>query len=147
MHPPVGDNKTLIAPFAPQNIGDQLIVVVAPNAVDQIIAGHEAQGVGFLYADFKALEVDFPLCPLGQPGVALVAAGFLVVAGIVLGAGGHALTLDTPHHGGGDFAGEQGVFGVVFKVPSAQGVAVDVHAGAEQHLASLGKHLLAHQGV
>ena len=116
---------------------------MAPHAVDFVVAGHDILGLALGNADFKALQIDFPQGPLGHLGIVVGAVGLLVVAGKVLGAGGDAVLLQAADHGGAGLAAYQGVLGEVLKVPAAQGVAVDVHAGAQEHIAALHHHLTA----
>ena len=41
-HPPVGDDTAVKVPFTPQDGGDKVIVVVAPDAVDFVVTGDTA---------------------------------------------------------------------------------------------------------
>src|SRR5699024_1141046 len=59
-HPPVGHHAALIAPLAPEDGGAQVVVVVAPHAVDLVVAGHDGVGGGLFHADLEALQVDLP---------------------------------------------------------------------------------------
>src|SRR5699024_5634540 len=68
-HPPVGDDNALVAPLAAQHGGAQVVVVVAPYAVDFVVAGHDILGLALGDADFKALQIDFPQGPLGHLGI------------------------------------------------------------------------------
>ena len=52
--------------------------------------------------------------------------------------------LDAPGGGRRDLAGEQRVFRVVFKGPSAERVAVEIHAGAEDHAVAVSRQLFPH---
>ena len=100
-------------------------------------------GCGLLDADLKALQIDLPQSPLGHLGVVVLPVGLLVVAGKVLGAGGDAVLLDAPNHRAGSFARQQGILGEVLEIPTAQGIAVDVHPGPQQHVAAFLDHLTA----
>ncbi len=51
----------------------------------------------------------------------------------MLDAGADPLGLDTVDEGRGQLAAEQRILGEILEVPPAQGVAFDVHPGAEQH--------------
>ena len=144
LHPPVGDHAAVKAPFVPEDGFHQLVMVVAPDTVDQIVAGHDGLGIGFLDADLEALQIDLPEGTLGEDTVILVPIGLLVVAGEVLGAGSGTDGLDAPDEGGGDPAGEQGIFGEVFKIPAAEDIAVDIHTGSQQNITAAGDHFLCH---
>ena len=52
----------------------------------------------------------------------------------MLGAGGHAIALDSLHIAGGHFAGKVGIFGEIFKIAAAEGAALDVEAWAQHHM-------------
>ena len=120
-HPPVGHHAALIAPLAPQNRGAKVIVIVAPNPVDLVVAGHDVLGPALLYADLKAFEIDLPQGPLGQAGIVKGRLVSWLLQAKCLGQAGDAVFLNAPHHGGGNFPGDQGVLGEILKVPAAQG--------------------------
>ena len=131
LHPPVGDDAAIKAPFVPEDGFYQLVMIVAPDTVDLVVAGHQGQRLSFLHADLKTLQVNFPQGPLREDTVVLVPVGLLIVAGKVLGTGGHTGALDAPDVGGSDAARNQRIFRVVFKITAAEGIAVDVHAGSQ----------------
>ena len=61
----------------------------------------------------------------------------------MLGAGGDAGTLDATDVGSGQFARQIGVFGEIFEIAAAQGAALDVQTGSQQHIHIIGGGLLA----
>jgi len=58
--------------------------------------------------------------------------------------GAHAVALDAPDHGSGHHTGDQRIFGVVFEVAPAEGIALDVKGGAQQHIGAVVEDLAAH---
>ena len=125
---PVCHHDAVKAPLTAKNIGAQLPVIGAVYAVDLIIGGHDSPGRALPDGDLKALHIDLPDGPLVQIGGNVVAVLLLTVDGKVLD--GHIIPrsfLDSADHGGRQFAGKQGILAVVFIVPSAEGIAHDVH--------------------
>ena len=144
LHPPVGHDHTLIAPFLPGDGLHQIVVVVAPDAVDPVVAGHQGQGLCLLQADLKALEINFPQGTLRNHGIASVPVQLLIVAGKMLDAGTDPLGLETLDHRPRNPAGEIGILGKILEIPAAQGIPVDVHAGRQQHVAAPPAHFRSH---
>ena len=54
-----------------------------------------------------------------------------------------ARALHPAHRGRRDLAGQQRILGIILKVSPAEGIAVDVHAGAEMDVDAVMRHLLA----
>ena len=98
-----------------------------------------------LYRYFERGEVYFAQGAFIDDAVRDHAAQFLIVGGKVLYAGIYAVGLYAADVCGAHFAGEVGVFGIVFEVSAAQRIALDVHAGTEQHVDALGGSLFAEQ--
>ena len=139
---PVGDDGAVEAPLAEEDLLEQVLVLVGIGTVDQVVAGHDVLGIGLLDHDLEAGEVDLAQRALIEHGVGRLAAGLLLVAGEVLGAGGEALVLDAAHVAGGHLAGEVGVLGDVLEVAAAERVALDAEAGAEDDVVVHGGGLL-----
>ena len=140
---PVGDHKAVKAPLVPEDLGEQVGVLVGVGAVHFVVGGHDGLGVALLDGDLKVGEVELPQGPLVHHAVAGHAQQFLGVGGKVLGTGGDAVFLHAPDEGGGHFAAQVGVLGVVLKVPPAQRAALGIEAGAQQHIYLLAGGLLA----
>ena len=141
---PVGHNGTGKAPVPAQNILQKMGVLVGIGAVDEVVARHDGLGRSLLDHDLKAGQVQLAQRALVQNGVGRHAAQLLTVDGKMLGAGCNALALDAPHIGGGHLARKIRVLGKILKVASAQGAALGVKPGAEQHGNLLRGGLLAH---
>ena len=120
--------------FTAKDIRQQLAVLARPQAVEQVIAAHHRQRLRLLHADFKALEVDFAQRALGHAGIRVLAVCLLVVAGKMLHGCGDVLRLDAAYHGCAHFAGEQRIFRIVFKIPPAQRVSLDIHSRCQPQI-------------
>ena len=139
---PVGDDGAVEAPLVEEDFLEQMLVLVGVGAVDQVVAGHEVLGVGLLDGDLETGEVDLAQRALIEHGVGCLAAGLLLVAGEVLGAGGEALVLDAAHIACGHLSCEIGILGDVLEVASAERVALDAEAGAQDDVVVHGRRLL-----
>ena len=139
---PVGDDKAVEAPLVPQNLLEQVVILVGVDPVDPVVGGHEGLGPTLLDGDLKAGEVYLPQGALVHHRVGGHPPQLLGVAGEVLGAGGHPVFLDAPDIPGGHFARQIGVLGEILKVPAAQGAALDVQPRAQQDAHPLGCGLL-----
>ena len=106
-------------------------------AVDLVVGGHDGPGVALADGDLEAAEVELAGGALGDALIDGRAVGLLGVYGEVLGGDACALALHALDIGGGDLTRQQRVFRVVFEVTSAEGIAVEVHAGAEDHVAAI----------
>ena len=83
--------------------------------------------MGLADADLEPLQVDLPQRPFAQDAVGVIAVILLVVAGEMLDGGiGPLVGLHAFDHRGGDLPAQQRVLAVIFKVPPAQRIAVDV---------------------
>ena len=141
--PPVGHEGAGPAPLAAQDGGVEVVVVVVPEAVDLVVAAHDVVGPADLHADLERPEVDLAEGAFGAARIVVVAVGLLVVQREVLRHGGRAGGLDAARHGRRHQPGEERVFGEILEVASAERVAVDVHAGAEDAVDAVQLHLLA----
>ncbi len=130
---PVGDDGAVKAPGIPQDLLEQMGVLVGVSTVDQVVAGHDGLGMALGDGDLKVGEVEFPQGALIHHRVGGHAAQFLAVGGKMLGAGGNAVLLNAADVSGGHLARQVGVLREIFKVPSAQRAALGVQAGAQQY--------------
>ena len=124
----------------------EVVVIVRPDAVDLVVRGHDRARVRLTHADLESAEVDLAQGALGDARVVARAVGLLVVRREVLRARRDARALHPRHDRRADEPRDERVFGEVLEVAAAERVAVDVHAGAEQHVRTLADHLLAVQG-
>ena len=143
---PVGHNEAVKAEFLPRDAGAEVIAVGRVDPVDQVVAGHHGERVRPADRDPESAQVDLAQRPLGNDAVAEHAVVLLVVAAEVLDGGAAAgMALDTPGDCCGRDAADQGILRVIFKISSAEGVAVDVHAGRQPEGDAEALHFIADQ--
>ena len=142
---PVGDHSALVAPVVDQNVLQEVLVFVGVNAVDLVVGAHDGLGLAFLYGNLKTGEVDLTEGTLIHHTVIGHAAQLLAVCGKVLGAGGNAVLLHATHESSGHLAAQVGVFGEILEVTAAQRAALDVQAGAQQHVHIQAGSFFTHQ--
>ena len=117
------------APFVAKHLGHGGIVGSCGDAADPIICGHGSQRVILAQAPFKALQANLTVSLLRHEAGNTVTVGLLIVAAEMLEHTGTALFC---HSLGLHLAaqiGQQRILGVVFKVSSGVGCAVDIAAG------------------
>ena len=141
---PVGDHCAVKAPVPAQDIHEQVGVLVGVGAVDKVIGGHDGLGLRLLDHHLEAGQVDLPQGALVHDGIRGHAAQLLTVHSKVLGAGGNAVFLDAADIGRRHLTGKVGILREILEVAAAQGAALDVQAGAQQHRHALCCGLLAH---
>ena len=141
-HRRVGDNHAGKAPFAAQHIGDQRLRCARPRRAEIAVTRHDRGRAAFLDGQFKRLEVDFAdrlfICPDGKTQ----AVAFLIVECEVLGIQIDALALSAFDLRRAELAGQEAVFGIVFKVTTGKRCSVDVHAGRIQTDDTVGRCFL-----
>ena len=120
-----------------------MMVLVGVGVIHLIIRRHDGFGAGFLHHDLEGGEVQLPQSALVQHRVAGHTAQLLTVGGKMLGTGRHAVCLNAPDVGSRHLAGEVGVLGEILKAASAQGAALGVQTGAQQHIDPVCGGLLA----
>ncbi len=145
-HGGVGDHGALEAPLVPQNLGEQGPAGSRPGVAQVAVAAHHGGAFALLHHHLEGLQVKLPHGLFVGPHGNGQAVALLVVEGEVLHIGVHALAGVAPDHGRAQFAGQQGVLGVVLKVPPGIGGAVDVHGGGVQAHHMVGRGLRA-EGV
>jgi hypothetical protein len=130
---PVGHDKALVAPLTAQNIGDKVTATAGVRAVELVVTRHQGKRFTLFHGNLKAAQVDFAQSALRHILIDAKAVILLVVAAEVLDRRTYAgLGLHTAHIGGGHFAGDEQVLGVIFKVAATQRIAVDFHGRGQQ---------------
>ena len=124
----IGDDNTLKAPLAAEQLGQQRIACAAPGKADAVEGGHGSIGAALLHGPLKDLQIVLThgllVCPGGDAvGIAVV---LLVVQCEVLHKGNHALGACARNHIGCHGSGQGCILGVVFKVTAREGSAVDI---------------------
>ena len=130
---PVGDHIALEAPLVPEHFRQEPGIFRSVNAVDPVVGAHHRPGLGLLHGGFKGREVDLPEGSLVHIGGGTHAPVLLTVGGEMLDGGAHVFALDAVDEGCCHLTGQIRIFGEVFKVPAAEGAALDVHGGAQHH--------------
>ena len=140
---PVSHHDTLIAPVVAKDLGEQVVVAHREFAVDLVIRSHDGPGVAFPHGYLEAAEVDLAGSALRETLIDRGAVGLLGVHGEVLGRDACALTLHAIDIGGCNLTREQRILRVILEVSAAEGIAVEVHAWAEDHVATVFLGLVA----
>ena len=117
------------------------------DSVYLIVRGHYVFRLRLFNAYLEALEVDLAQGALRHARIIFGSCKLLIVAGKVLGAGGRSSALDAAHRRRSRFAGNERIFGIIFKIPAAKRISVDVHTGSKQHIRAPFKHLLRRGGI
>ena len=129
---PVGHHNTVKAPLVAQHIGKQPFVLRAKDAVDLVVGTHQGGRLCPFDDILKRLQIQPAHGVFRSDRVAEKAVILAVVHRKMLHANTDALTLHTlglrrRHH-----TGEQRILAEILKVPSAKGIALDIHTGSEQ---------------
>ncbi len=143
---PVRNDNALVAPFVAEDACQELVILLGVQAVKLVVGAHDRPGTAFLHGNLEVLEVNFPEGAAAHQGVVLCPVGLLVVGRKVFGRCAHAVTLDAPDIGGGHLPAQQRVFREVLEVAAAQRVAMDVHAGSQQHVHTVFQRFIAQYG-
>ena len=99
------------------------------DSIDQIITGHDRHRLSRLHRNLKSFQINLTQRALGKDTVGVLPVILLVVARKMLDGGSAARNpLDPLCHSGGHPSGEQRILGVVFKIPAAERIPVDIHA-------------------
>ena len=103
-------------------------------------------GLAFPHGDLEALEIDLTHGPLADLAVGVITIRLLIVGGEVFDRRAAAgMLLHALCDGGGKLAGDQRIFGEIFKVASAADIAVNVQRRSQPQLHAEAFHLIAHQ--
>ena len=129
---PVGNDDVLVSPFVAENVAHEVQVLVDVGAVYHIIRGHYRPRLAFFYRDLERGQVQLAHGAFVHYRIDDHAALFLVVESEMLHAAGYAVGLYSAYVSRRHLAGEQRIFGEIFEVAAAAGVALEVGAGAEQ---------------
>ncbi len=115
------------------------------RAVDRVVGGHDAPGVGVLDDGLEGRQVQLAQGAFADGVVHGEAVGLGVVGDEVLDGGADAAGLDAADIARADQAGEVRVLAVRLEVPSAERGAVQVDSGGEQDVDALAAGLLGEQ--
>ena len=140
---PVGHHDAFKAPVLTQDLRQQVVVAHRELAVHLIIGGHDGPGVALADGNLEATEVELTGGTLRDALVDTGTIRLLRVDGEVLGRDACSLALHALDIGGGNLSCEEGILGVILEVTSAEGIAVEVHTWAENHVAAVFLGLVA----
>ena len=139
---PVGHDQTGKTPIRAQDIGQQPMVVAGVDIVDARVAAHNGFGLGSLDYGLKRGQVQLAQGALIHLAVAVEPLVLLIVGGKMLEAGACAGALRALHPCRAHRARNAGILGEILKVAPAQRVALDVDAGSQHHIHTVGKSFL-----
>ena len=123
----IGQHKAVKAPFALEDIAQQIGMVGAPLTVDTVVGAHD-RGHPFVDAAPKVGQIDLAQRALVDAHVDLEPRVFDAVEGIVFGAG-HDVALHAAHQGGPHLAQVVGILakGLLGAAPGGMPQQVDAH--------------------
>ena len=130
---PVRHYISLESPFVTENIRKKLFVFCRIGSVYLVVAAHHCLWLAFLYGNFKTAKVDFTECSFVQLGTHAHSEIFLIVGGKMLYGSSNIPFLNSLDFCRSNFSGQIWVFGIVFKVSSAQWASLDVHGRSKKN--------------
>ena len=132
--PPVRDHSPLKAPLLAENIRQKLLAVAAKGPVDLIVGTHHRSRLRLFHYFLKRTQIDFAKCSLVYLRVGLKPSVFLRIAGKMLQAcSDPGFILHAGHKGSSQLSRYVGILGVVFEIPSTQGISLDIDTGAQNN--------------
>ena len=147
---PVGHHDAVEAPLIAQDAGEQFAVVGAEDAVDRVVGAHHGGRSRIADDALELAQIDLAQRPFIDDAVADEPVVLVRVRGEVLDRRGDAVRLDGGDERRTEGARNERVLGEVLEVAAAQRVALDVHAGREDHvnleIDRLARDRLAHAG-
>ena len=129
---PVAHDEALEAPVVLQDLVEQIVVLAAPAAVDEIVGAHHRARRALLDRELEREQVGLAHRLRGDGHVERRAQRLLVVHRIMLDGRDDVVGLDAVDQRAGHRAGEQRVFADIFEVAAVPRLAREVHA-ARQH--------------
>ena len=141
---PVGDDGEGEAPAMAQDVGEQMAVGSGLHAVDEVVAGHQAQGHALLQGGAEVGAEEAHEVALGDDFVACLAVGLLALNLEVLEARHDGHRLDAAHDVLANLSAHVRVLARTLSGASATRVEAEVDAGREGHVLTGSPELLAH---
>ena len=141
--PPVGYYHAIVLPVALQYLVQHDIIVAIVLVFIQIVGTHDAPGTGLGNGSLEGRQINFVQGSVADDDIHLMAILLVVVQGIVLHAGCHALRLQTFYIRYDHARGQQRVLTHILEIPTSERGAVDIHARAKDHALAPIKGLLA----
>ena len=134
---PVGHHDTLKAPVLAQDLGQQVAVTHRVLTVNLVVRRHHGPRVTLTNGNLETTQIQLAGSTLTHALIYSSTVGLLRVDGKVLGTHTGTLTLHTLYIGCCNLTCQQRVLRVVLKVTSAQGIAMQVHTRAQNHVAAI----------
>ena len=141
---PVGHNRSGKSPLVSCCFRTGIVTVRSMYAVDQIVGCHDGHWLCILDCNLKSFQIDLTEGSLGQDRIRTHTVVFLVVACIMFDrCSASRYFLYTQCHGSSHHTGQQRIFGIIFKVSSAQRISVNVHTRCQPEGDTEQFHLVA----
>ena len=137
---PVGDANTLEAPVASQLAGDEVAVLGAIHAVEQVVGGHDGPGSRLANGFLESAQVDLVEGAFVDDRIGHHARDLLAVAREVLEAGADSAALYSLDHPRRHGRGEKRILAEVLEPASAERASLDVHPGPKTTATSWRTH-------
>ena len=130
---PVGNNYAVEAPFAFQDIVQQILVVAGMLTFIKVVSTHDGPCITFLHGSFESRQIDFVQSTVVYNDIGVVTVHFMIVQREVLYASGNTILLYTLYVGNNHTAGQIRIFTHILEVTSVQRCAVDVYTGTQKN--------------
>ena len=142
----VGNDPALEAPGQTQDVGQQIVVAMAGNAVDGAVSSHNAGGIAFLNHNIEMTQVVLTQLLLAHVGGAIVTGSLCIVGCKVLDTSDSLqvialiiqIALEALNEGSGHCAGQQTVFSKAVTGTAPAGITGQVDTGTPVGQALLG---------
>ena len=121
-------------PFSPKDIFHQMRVFIGINSVQFVVRGHHAFRPAFPDGDFKTLQIQFAQGAFVHDRIARHPTILAVVRRKVLYARRHVFALDPAHVCRRHFSRQVRIFRIIFEIPPAERIALDVQPRAQQYV-------------
>ena len=115
---PVGNDKSLEAPFILEHIAQRVGVLTTEVAIDPVVGTHHCTGIRDGNGDMKCEQIRFLHRPLRDDGVHKETPRLLIIHHIVLDVADHMLRLFTLHKVADDGAREEWIFTRILEAAS-----------------------------
>ena len=130
-------DEALKFPIVLQNAAKQIRIFAGEVTVDAVVRAHHRTSVGNAQTDVKSEKIAFLHGAFGDDGVNEIAAGLLVVDGVMLDVAEDVLRLETFEQITDHGSGENGIFAEIFEGAAIARFACKVGASAERHVKTL----------
>ena len=134
---PIAHHPAGIVPVALQHIGQQVLVLARPVAVDLVVRAHDRSGMPLFDRDLKGEQVAHAQRRLADPRIDHHAAGFLRVEREMLDRRNDVVRLDPGDMRAAQRAREQRILAQIFEVATVPRIARQIDAARQQHVEPL----------